>query len=74
MKNLLESPNFSIAMVMLATVFAFASYDGVSRAPVGMAIGSSIPDGEQPVDVMTFDETHSTPIVGDPKGGSAEVK
>ena len=65
MKNPLESPNFWLAMVMLVTAFAFFTYSGPQTKVTGLAIGSSIPAGEEAVDVMNFKDSQATPIVID---------
>ena len=63
MKNPLESPNFWLAMVMLVTAFAFFTYTGPQTKVTGMAIGTSVPAGQDARDVMNFTESQSTPIV-----------
>ncbi len=65
MKNPLESPNFWLAMVVLVTAFAFFTYSGPQTRVAGLAIGSSIPEGENAVDVMNFNDSQSTPIIID---------
>ena len=65
MKNPLESPNFWLAMVMLVTAFAFFTYSGPQTKVTGLAIGTSIPAGEEAVDVMNFNDSQTTPIVID---------
>ena len=65
MKNPLESPNFWLALVVLVTAFAFFTYSGPQTRVTGLAIGTSIPDGEEAVDVMNFSDMQAQPIVID---------
>ena len=65
MKNPLESPNFWLALVVLVTAFAFFTYSGPQTRVTGLAIGTSIPVGEEAVDVMNFSDMQAQPIVID---------
>ena len=74
MKNPLESPNFWLALVVLVTAFAFFTYSGPQTNATGLAIGSRIPEGENAVDVMNFEDSQSTPIVVDSASMKATTK
>ena len=52
-------------MVMLVTAFAFFTYSGPQTKVTGLAIGTSIPDNEEAVDIMNFEDLETTPIVID---------
>ena len=65
MKNPLESPNFWLALVMLVTAVAFFTYTGPETRVTGLAIGTSIPVGEEAVDVMNFSDKQAKPIIID---------
>lgn len=65
MKNPLESPNFWLALVVLVTAFAFFTYSGPQTRVTGLAIGTSVPEGEEAVDVMNFSDKQAKPIIID---------